>query len=700
MTDNNILRRILIFDDDADLRKLLLTYLGKMFERVQLEEYDPVARGAPAEDFDWSRYDVLILDYYLCLHSVTGLDILHTNRKNPDFPATIMLTGAGNEEVAVRALKSGVYDYLRKQNLDKQELQKSILNAFEKHKQAKKRLSELTHQGDAFNKAIFYQQLENKKGDPEFRDRVLVLIELDNHAEIEERAGIILRDNIIRHIAKHTYEIFKLGECHPNITRHGDYSIALLIDATDSRKTLEFNINGMINHLKKRPYKFSDKKFQYTVSIGVVLLPGQGQSADTIIEYARTACSVAARIEDNSFHIYDKDKDTLSKRDVAPGPKPQPVVSAVKPEIRSEIPAMPVQPLAPQADPLPPPVKPVLEIKPQQTVEVPVPVTPTVQKKPDAGPGIAKPAKKTIAELKAEAIKPKPPAVPVAVPAEAVKPVVPGQEEAGLNEAELDDSARRLKKAFDEKRVIQIFQPVISLMNEEMETGEEIHSVSLQHIDKDGSVKSAEQIKAQITLPSFQKFVDRWILREVIGRVTNTDKNQYTFIVNISDASIADANFFNWLRKLLTGLDSKNPGKFLALEIQTEDLTTFEKQASALIGYLRKTHDFKFVLGAVKNAEEIIRFAGKIKFDFIRCGHNIIQELQKLSLPADEKNQSKSQLEMIKSNKVRFIADDIEDATTLTDIISLGTEYAMGNFIGEPTAHLDNVTNIETFEIG
>ena len=118
MSDNTPLKRILIFDDDVDQRKLLLVYLGKMFDGVELEEYDPLVLGAPDESFDWSKFDVLILDYFLCLHGVTGLDILHANRKNPDFPATIMLTGAGNEEVAVRALKAGVYDYLRKQSLE------------------------------------------------------------------------------------------------------------------------------------------------------------------------------------------------------------------------------------------------------------------------------------------------------------------------------------------------------------------------------------------------------------------------------------------------------------------------------------------------------------------------------------------------------------------------------------------------------
>ena len=76
------LRRILILDDDPDFRKLLLTFLGKMFSEVELVEYDPLTRGVPGEDFDWSQYDILLLDYYLCIPGVTGLDLLVANRKN------------------------------------------------------------------------------------------------------------------------------------------------------------------------------------------------------------------------------------------------------------------------------------------------------------------------------------------------------------------------------------------------------------------------------------------------------------------------------------------------------------------------------------------------------------------------------------------------------------------------------------------
>lgn len=306
MNDEQTLKRILIFDDDADLRNLLLVYLTKLFDGVELEEYDPLVLGAPDDSFDWSKFDVLILDYFLCIHGVTGLDILHANRKNPDFPATIMLTGAGNEEVAVHALKAGVYDYLRKQSLDKQELKASILKAYSSHNQEKERKQEVTQQGKAFNKSLFYQQLEFHKDIPGYRDRVLLYLELDDNQAIVEREGIILRDNIVRHIAKQSFEIFNLGEYNPSITRLGDTAVALLIDMPDSRKTLEFNLNGLLNHLRKRPYKFDERKIEFNINIGAVVLTGDGETKDEILAKARNLSFEAAESQTDSYRILEK----------------------------------------------------------------------------------------------------------------------------------------------------------------------------------------------------------------------------------------------------------------------------------------------------------------------------------------------------------------------------------------------------------
>ena len=139
MSNDKTVHNILILDDDSDYRNLMIRYLGDLFPGVELTEYDPVVKGAPEPAFDWSRYDVMLLDYNLSLPDASGLDILRTHAANPSFPATIMLTGAGNEDVAVRAMKSGIHDYLRKQTLDKGQLRESIVHAYQEHNAAIRR---------------------------------------------------------------------------------------------------------------------------------------------------------------------------------------------------------------------------------------------------------------------------------------------------------------------------------------------------------------------------------------------------------------------------------------------------------------------------------------------------------------------------------------------------------------------------------
>ena len=324
----------------------------------------------------------------------------------------------------------------------------------------------------------------------------------------------------------------------------------------------------------------------------------------------------------------------------------------------------------------------------------------TTAKKSDEKPSAPVRPKKSVAELKAEAEKAK------AMPSEAGVESKDGslEDKQEISDPDLDEDRQALIKAFEEKRIMKGYQPIISFLSEETDSDEEMHSISLSQINRDGTEVAADDFTSQVNTPELHKYVDRWLIREVIGILTNKEKITDTFIIKISDASLADAGFFNWLRKLFTGLDSKNLGKFICMEINASDLATLEKQATALTSFLRKSHDFKFVLGSISNSEEIVTYANKIQFDLIRCNHSIIKELKSISTDAGDADESEegvahTQLDLIKSNGTRFIADNIEDATALTESISFGTDYAMGEFIGEPVTQLEDMTNIESFEI-
>lgn len=75
------------------------------------------------------RFDLALLDYHLPAKS--GLDLLAQIRTLPreQQPAVIMLTGSGNEAVAVEAMKRGAKDYLQKQQVDVPSLMRAIQSA-------------------------------------------------------------------------------------------------------------------------------------------------------------------------------------------------------------------------------------------------------------------------------------------------------------------------------------------------------------------------------------------------------------------------------------------------------------------------------------------------------------------------------------------------------------------------------------------
>ncbi|MCG8379867.1 MAG: response regulator [Proteobacteria bacterium] len=122
------IRKILIIDDNDDYRKLLLTHLNNLFPNTDIKEYDILKHGLPPPKFNWEKFDVLILDYYLG-DDETGLDWFRKYKKSVYFPATVIITGMHDEDTAALVLKSGVHHYLNKKQLTKNGMYDAIEKA-------------------------------------------------------------------------------------------------------------------------------------------------------------------------------------------------------------------------------------------------------------------------------------------------------------------------------------------------------------------------------------------------------------------------------------------------------------------------------------------------------------------------------------------------------------------------------------------
>ncbi len=101
---------ILVIDDEQDIRELIGDILKDEGHNTRL------ARNSQAafEEINRAEPDLIILDIWLKDSEFDGIDILKkTKRDNPNIPVVI-ISGHGNIEIAVAAVKQGAYDFIEK----------------------------------------------------------------------------------------------------------------------------------------------------------------------------------------------------------------------------------------------------------------------------------------------------------------------------------------------------------------------------------------------------------------------------------------------------------------------------------------------------------------------------------------------------------------------------------------------------------
>ena len=120
----------LIIEDNAEDRSSFRYFLNKDSKHVY-EFFEEELGEAGIKTCFEQNPDCVLLDYDL--PDTNGLDVLkkiNPDALDPAFPV-ILLTGAGNEKLAVRAIKDGAQDYLVKGKITSEELSLTIRNAVE-----------------------------------------------------------------------------------------------------------------------------------------------------------------------------------------------------------------------------------------------------------------------------------------------------------------------------------------------------------------------------------------------------------------------------------------------------------------------------------------------------------------------------------------------------------------------------------------
>ena len=329
------IQRVIIIDDDMDFRALFKTLLTNIYPDADIQEYDPVANGKPPKNFDWSLYDLLILDYELG-GGEKGLDWLRQFKKSKDFPSTIIMTAHGDEELAVQAIRLGAQDYINKQKLSLDRLKQAITNAINKHEKEDKFINTLTLQSTIFNKVSFYKKLKValKKRNTN-KHAFLLQIRIDKHHELHEEIGLLATDNYTTHVAGKIAEIINDEKYKFNTTRIGDALIACLITEHSDPNGGEEIAKKICRNKDIMSYTSDGKKVESTISIGIVTIDSSG-NVDELLSHADEACLAAAKEASNSYYIYDNELGNKPKKEKSDKPAindKSGKIKAEKPEI-------------------------------------------------------------------------------------------------------------------------------------------------------------------------------------------------------------------------------------------------------------------------------------------------------------------------------------------------------------------------------
>ena len=118
--------KILIIEDEEPIRRVLVKILGEENDQFVISQAEDGKQGTKMIDED--EFDLILCD--IKMPKMDGLEVLERANKKSVTTPFIMLTGHGNIETAVHAMKIGAYDFIPKPP-DLNRLLISIRNAIE-----------------------------------------------------------------------------------------------------------------------------------------------------------------------------------------------------------------------------------------------------------------------------------------------------------------------------------------------------------------------------------------------------------------------------------------------------------------------------------------------------------------------------------------------------------------------------------------
>ena len=282
--------RVLLADESGPDRLLMRTALTRSGQ-AQYELFEAAEAAAALQSATSHRLDAILLDDRL-----PGADVnacLESLAKQLEDVAILMITGQGDVEVAVRALKAGAADYLIKDDVlrnpahldravrraiyakrlerENQRLMKTLRDRNQELERLNRRLWEMSHTDvltGFYNRRFITSRLEEEiaRSHRYHLPLSVVLSDLDHFKEINDHYGHLVGDQVLQTVG----QLFRNGLRDTDlIGRYGGEEFMLILTNTERSGAAAF-CNRLRESLERTPIAVADGAIIHlTASFGV-----------------------------------------------------------------------------------------------------------------------------------------------------------------------------------------------------------------------------------------------------------------------------------------------------------------------------------------------------------------------------------------------------------------------------------------------
>jgi len=283
---------ILIVDDDAVDRKATQKALEQAGWEGDILQASSTANAL--ELMSQISFDCILLDYRL--PGQDGLDLLkQLGAETVNTPPVVMLTGEGNEMVAVEAMKRGAFDYLPKTQLGPDTIFRVVMQAVEKYiLQRSLAVAQAQLERQAMydtltglgNRNLFMRDLGRniavcKRNGQSF---CLMLMDLDKFKAANDQFGHDAGDFVLTEFGR---RVLAQSRASDTYYRLGGDEFTALLAAQDVQSIQP--IADRITSAATTPFDYRGNTIEIGVSIGIVIFPHDGDSSEALLKTADIA---------------------------------------------------------------------------------------------------------------------------------------------------------------------------------------------------------------------------------------------------------------------------------------------------------------------------------------------------------------------------------------------------------------------------